>query len=147
VYADVTAAYQFLTEQQHVPAQQIIAVGRSLGTAPTLELATKHMLGGVVIESPFLTAFRVRTVFPILPVDKFRNNAKVQHLIAPLLIIHGRQDKLIPIWHALKLYQLAKVPKKLYIVEDARHNNLYEVLGKEYWQQLQLFLAEFVARQ
>lgn len=140
-YLDVEAAYEFLTTTKKTPPQNIVSIGRSLGSGPTLELASHHKLGAVILESPFYTSFRVRTIIPIFPIDKYRNNRKISKINAPLLIIHGKKDDLIPFWHAQKLYALAKEPKKLFIAEKAAHNDLYEVLNDEYWSVIKTFLS------
>ena len=76
-YRDIDAAYNYLTHQLGVPAKQIILYGRSVGGGPAIDLASRQKVGGLVVESSFVSAFRVLTRIPILPFDKFVNIDKI----------------------------------------------------------------------
>jgi abhydrolase domain-containing protein 17 len=71
VYRDSSAAYGYLTEQLRVPPKQIILYGRSVGGGPAIDLAARQSVGGLVVESSFVSVFRVLTQIPLLPFDKF----------------------------------------------------------------------------
>jgi alpha-beta hydrolase superfamily lysophospholipase len=77
VYAAANAAFRHLTERAGVPAERIIAYGRSVGSGPAVELARRERLAGLVVESGFATAFRVMVPIPVLPFDRFRNIDKI----------------------------------------------------------------------
>jgi len=104
-YYDSRAVFDYLVNQLHVPTNRIIVYGRSLGAATALDLATQHVLAGLIIDTPFVSAFRVMTVLPILPFDKFNNLKKIKQVQCPVLVIHGMRDRVIPLWHGKKLYQ------------------------------------------
>lgn len=140
-YLDIQAAYSYLTQTLHIPAKDIILYGRSIGTGPTIELARKAAVGGIILESPMVSTFRVMTVLPIFPVDKYRNNQKIADIKAPILFIHGTKDNIIPIWHGKYLYELAKAPKLFYPVEGAGHNNVMMAGGKQYLQAILSFAS------
>jgi Esterase/lipase len=72
-YKDIDAAYAYVTGTLGVAPARIIAYGRSVGGGPAVDLASRKPLAGLIVESTFVTAFRVRTHIPILPFDKFRN--------------------------------------------------------------------------
>lgn len=131
-YLDIEAAYRFLTVQLHILPDHIILFGRSLGTGPSLELAIRVPVAGLILESPMLSAFRLVTVIPIFLVDKYRNEAKIKKLKIPILIIHGTQDTIIPFWHGKRLFKLVHEPKTLFPVENAGHNNVMDVGGERY---------------
>ncbi len=141
VYEDGFAAYEYLKKNLGIPAKRIIALGRSLGGAVATNLANKRDLGGVIIESSFVTAYRVLTRVPLLPFDKFKNISKIKNLRCPVLVIHGKHDEVIPFWHGKKLFQEANEPKLAFWVEGAGHNNLFEVAGGRYRQALREFSA------
>ena len=61
-----------------------------------------------------------------MTLDKFDNLSKIDKLLSPLLIIHGKKDEIIPYYHSLLLFKKAKEPKKHVCVDEATHNNLYE---------------------
>jgi abhydrolase domain-containing protein 17 len=138
-YEDIDAAYNYLTEALKVPPDRIIAHGRSLGGAVAIDLASRKPLGGLIVESPFVSAFRVVTGYRIFPFDKFRNVDKIKYVRCPVLIIHGRQDEVIPFWHGERMFELANEPKRNYWVDGAGHNNLKVVAGTQYAQTLLAF--------
>jgi alpha-beta hydrolase superfamily lysophospholipase len=62
-YQDITAAYRYLTETLQVPPQRIIIYGRSVGSGPSVWLATQKSAAGLILEGPFVSAFRVVTKY------------------------------------------------------------------------------------
>ncbi len=135
-YYDIEAAYLYLTQTLSIPAKQIIVYGRSLGTGVTVDFAARHPVAGVILESPFLSTFRVKTYLPIVPFDKFRSIDKIQHIHSPLLIIHSRQDEVIPFWHAKKLWEMANSPKQKLWLDNIGHADI-PFQGETYWQAIQ----------
>ena len=119
-----------------VPLNRIIIHGRSVGRGIALHLAARHNIAGLILESPLVTAFRVRTVIPIAPFDKLRNNRRIRELSCPLLVIHGVNDSVIPLWHGKKLYDLATVPKRCWWVPGADHNDLPLTDEQGYWKHV-----------
>lgn len=140
-YRDIQAVYHYLRDSVGIPAHQIIIHGSSLGTGPSVDLASHFEVGGVILEAPFVSAYRVQTRFPIIPFDKFNNLKKIRNINAPLLIIHGTQDSIIPIWHGKKLYEQANQPKTWLAIEKADHNNLIDTAGALYWQSIHQFIT------
>ncbi len=139
VFESIDAVYEFITEDLSVPAASIIGYGRSLGGGPTAYLAAKENLGGIILESTFVTAFRVMTKVPILPWDKFRNFKYSTHFTSHLLVIHGTEDEVISFWHGKKLFDQAPQPKSYFWVEAAGHNNLLDFAGQTYWDTIDEF--------
>jgi pimeloyl-ACP methyl ester carboxylesterase len=141
-YLDINAAFNYLTKTLKVTPKGIILYGRSLGSGPTLWLAEKNAdIAAVIIESPMFTAFRVMSPIPVVPFDKYRNNQIIEKIQVPILIIHGQEDTIIPIWHGQKLYALAHSPKRFYVVEGAGHNDVMVIAGPHYWQVIQEFVS------
>jgi fermentation-respiration switch protein FrsA (DUF1100 family) len=141
VYEDVLAAYEYLTTTLNIPPERIISVGRSLGCAGAVELAYRKPVAGLVLQAPFLTAFRVLTRVPVLPFDRFRNDRKIRSIRAPLLIIHGRNDEVVPFRHGEGLFRLANEPKRFVAIDDAGHNDLQLLAGERYIAELRKFAA------
>jgi fermentation-respiration switch protein FrsA (DUF1100 family) len=133
-YADAEAAYEYLVGNLGCPPERIIALGRSLGGAVAMHLACKEKLAGLILESSFTTAFRVVTRVPIFPFDKFRNIDKIKQVACPILIIHGRDDEVIPFRHGEKLFEAANEPKLKFWVDWAGHNDLFWIAGNHYWE-------------
>ncbi len=135
-YEDVTAAYDFLVGELKVPPERIIALGRSVGSGPAVYLASRKSLAGLILESPFVSAFRVMTRVPILPFDKFNNLSRIGDVHCPVLIAHGMADEVVGLWHGKKLFDRANEPKLSLWVEGAGHNNLLWEAGESYWKSL-----------
>lgn len=145
VYRDGDAAYTYLVNNLHIPADQIIAMGRSLGGAVAIDLAQKRPLGGLIIESSFVSAYRLMTRVTLFPFDKFNNLPKLKQIHCPVLVVHGRSDEVVPFWHGERLYQEANAPKRFYWVDGAGHNNLFEVAGAHYGEVLREFAGLIAA--
>lgn len=138
-YADIDAAYAYLTKSEGVPAGRIIVHGRSLGGAVAADLASRRPVAGLVLESTFTTAFRVAASWPLVPFDRFRTVDKLPRVQAPVLVIHGTDDEVIGFSHGETLYDLAPAPKQRMWVEGATHNDLAWVAGERYWTALRRF--------
>ena len=140
-YDDEESAYEYLTANLHISPDHIIIYGRSVGSGPALHLAARKPAAGLILQSPFVSAFRVLTRIPLLPFDKFPNYKDIRQVRCPLLIIHGDSDTVIASWHGKKLYELANEPKKFVPIPGANHNDLEMVAGKRYMEALLQFAA------
>ncbi len=140
-YQDVEAAYTYLVNQLKVPADRIIIFGRSVGSGPATYLASRQPSAGLILESAFISTFRMIIPFPILPFDKFPNQARLPQVHVPILIIHGTQDQVIPFSHGQALYKTANSPKTFLAIDGADHNDVNTVGGDRYSQSLQTFAA------
>ncbi len=140
-YQDIDAAYEYLTRGLGLPAHRIIPYGRSVGAGPAVDLAARHPVGGLVLESPFTTAFRVLTRVPLLPFDKFRNLAKIQRVGCPVLVMHGLADDVVPVAHGQRLFAAAREPKRALWVPGAGHNDFMWVAGAGWAQALRDFVS------
>ena len=140
-YADIDAAYAHLTGPLGVAPGRVIAYGRSVGSGPAIDLAARQPLGGLVIESGFVTAFRVVTRVPLLPFDKFRNLDKITRVACPVLVMHGEDDEIVPVAHGRRLFRAAADPKRALWVKGAGHNDFTLVAGEQQVRALQEFTA------
>lgn len=134
------AVYDYLIKQQNLQPEQIISYGHSLGAAIATELAVNRPVAGLVLESPFITAFRVQTVYPLLPFDKFANIDKISRINTAVFILHSRDDPIIPFWHGETLFEKAITPKKALWIEAAGHSGITR--HPAFWPALADFLAE-----
>src|SRR5580765_1676907 len=139
VYEDEAAAYEFLAVDLKTPPDRIIIFGRSVGTGPATYIAARRPSAGLILQSPFVSAFRVLTRIPLLPFDKFPNYKNIRHVHVPVLIMHSRADSVIAPWHGQKVFELANEPKQAYWVQSADHNEMDLVPG--YLESLQKFAA------
>jgi abhydrolase domain-containing protein 17 len=138
-YGDITAAYRYTRDTLKVPADRIIVFGRSVGGGPSTYLASTQPIAGLILESAFISAFRVVLPFRLLPFDKYPNADRLAKITVPLLVIHGDRDQVIPFQHGQTLFQVAPGPKQLLTVPNADHNDVSEVGGPIYDQAIQDF--------
>jgi fermentation-respiration switch protein FrsA (DUF1100 family) len=141
LYLDEDAAYDYLTKTLHLAPANLIVFGRSVGAGPAVDLASRRAVGGLIVRSGFISAFRVLTRIPLVPWDKFRNRDKIRRVHCPVLIIHGDRDSVIPFWHGRALYEAALEPKKFIAVAGADHNDLEWIAGEDFFRWLQDFAA------
>ncbi|MDJ0553815.1 MAG: alpha/beta hydrolase [Microcoleaceae cyanobacterium MO_207.B10] len=139
-YQDINSAYEYLTQKLGIPANQIIVYGRSVGGGPSVDLASRQPVAGLVIESSFTTTFRVVTRIPIYPFDKFPNIDKIKNVNCPVLVIHGNADLVVPFSHGQQLFGAANQPKLSFWVDGAGHIDLLEVAGEEYVKVMSKFV-------
>ena len=141
-YAAADAAYRYLREQVGLESGAIIAHGRSLGGGGMVDLASRLPVGGLIIESSFVSVYRVVTRAPLLPVDQFKSLAKLSDVAAPALVIHGQRDEVIAPWHGRRLFRALPESRRSSLwVERAGHNDLAQVAGQSYWDALAAFTA------
>lgn len=124
-------------------------MGRSLGSISALELAYQHqeVMKGLIIESGFPSVVRIITHLgiPVHGVDLKKIDQgcleRIKKIFIPSLIIHGEQDRLVPLENARDLYRhLGTKEKELLIIPSATHNDIMMVGFKDYFKSLQRFI-------
>lgn len=141
VYRDAQAAWNYLTLERGIAANQIYLYGHSLGGAIAIDLAIRQpSSAGVIVDNTF-TSMRdlamYQPVYRFFPADlilnqRFDNLSKLKLLRVPLLLLHGTEDRLVPPTMSQVLYETATVPKKIFLVPYGGHNNLLAVAGEEF---------------
>uniref|UniRef100_A0A1I8G1G9 Hydrolase_4 domain-containing protein n=1 Tax=Macrostomum lignano TaxID=282301 RepID=A0A1I8G1G9_9PLAT len=142
LYADIDCAWQQLIGRYNLSPGEIVLYGQSIGTVPTVDLATRVNPAGVVLHSPLLSGLRVafpdtsRTWF----FDAFPNIEKAPRIHSPCLVIHGTEDEVINIAHGLAIYE--RLPRSVdpLWVEGAGHNDIE--LFPQYLLRLRSFLYD-----
>ena len=142
---DMEAVYRYVVDTLRVAPSRIVLYGRSVGSGPATDLAARVPVGGLVVESAFVSAFRVLTRVALLPFDRFPNLRHIRQVRAPVLVIHGTEDEVIPISHGRRLYEAAVAPKQAVWIEGAHHNDLPFVAGARYWTALAAFGRQVAA--
>ena len=129
LYADAGAAFDFLSKQ-NVPANRLVIYGESLGAAIAVHAAAKRKVAALVLEAPFTTlADAAFYHYPFAPVslllwDRFDSLAAIASVSAPILILHGERDRIIPARFGRALLAAAHEPKEGWFSPDAGHNDL-----------------------
>jgi fermentation-respiration switch protein FrsA (DUF1100 family) len=127
---DAAAAYDFAAAR-HAPSR-IVLWGESLGTAVAIALAATHPVAAVMLDAPFTSAADVgAAAYPFVPVralikDPFRSDLRIDKLHAPLLVLHGERDRIVPIRFGERLFALANEPKRMVRFPDGTHVDLDE---------------------
>jgi uncharacterized protein len=125
---DAEAAWRFATSRW--PSSPVVLWGHSLGTGVAIGLASRHAVAKVILEAPFSSTVDVAALrFPFVPVrwlmlDQFRSDQRIDAVRAPLLILHGDQDWVIPIGLGERLFKLAHEPKRFVRFPGGNHDDL-----------------------
>lgn len=127
LYTDARAAMSYATTMLSIPSRQMILYGESLGTAIAAYAATEYTVGGVILEAPPVSILkRGQELYPYAPVswllkDRFETINRIQEIEAPLLILHGTADSIVPVEHGKALYDAALRPKRLILFKGVGH--------------------------
>jgi fermentation-respiration switch protein FrsA (DUF1100 family) len=114
--ADAGAAYDWLLAQGVAP-KLIVLVGESLGSGVAVRLATERQTAAVALEAPYTSAVDIGAqAYWWLPVrllmkDRFESIKHIASINAPLLVVHGDVDQIIPVEHGRRLFEAAREPK------------------------------------
>jgi hypothetical protein len=139
---DASAAYAF-TLARYEP-QRIVVWGESLGTGVAVALAAEHPVGYVILQSPFSSALDVAlqrywfVPVRVLMKDQFRSDLRIGKITAPMLVLHGDRDGIVPIALGERLYGLINAPKKFVRFPGVGHNDL----GVQAVEAARQFLAD-----
>jgi fermentation-respiration switch protein FrsA (DUF1100 family) len=145
-YRDAEAALAYLLSRPDVDPERIVYFGRSLGAGVAVELATRHAPYALILESPMASIGEmVRHHYRFLPIGwlirtKYDSLSKIESVRAPLLVLHGDRDEIVPFKGGRKLFEAANEPKRFYTIEDAGHNDTVLVGGREYFGALREFI-------
>ena len=126
---DSRAAYGFLSA--YGPGR-IVLYGESLGTGVAVELASEREVGGIVLDSPFTSIVDVaEPLMWFAPVrllmrDRFGSIDRIGRVRAPLLILHGEQDRVVPIGLGRRLFEAAPGPKRFVGLPNTGHIGVLE---------------------
>ena len=145
-YRDVAAAWSYLTETRKIAPDRIICWGRSLGGAVAAHQAATSRPLALIIESAFTSLPALgQKLYPFLPVRLLvRYHFPVQDFLqnrsCPLLIVHSREDEIVPFAFGRRLFEQAPEPKA-FLELSGGHNDGFLVSGKQYTRGLADFLS------
>uniref|UniRef100_A0A0D6R1G7 Serine aminopeptidase S33 domain-containing protein n=1 Tax=Araucaria cunninghamii TaxID=56994 RepID=A0A0D6R1G7_ARACU len=139
-YADIEAVYNCLKRDYGVKQEDLILYGQSVGSGPTLHLASRlQRLRAVVLHSAILSGIRV--LYPVKMTfwfDIFKNIDKIQQVKCPVLVVHGTNDEIVDWSHGKRLWELCKEKYEPLWIEGGGHCNLE--LYPEYIRHLRKFM-------
>jgi len=146
IYRDGEAAYLYARDTLGFPADSIVVLGRSLGTAVAVRIASAHQVAGIVLVTPMTTARQYARYHGFGPLSilggrAWNNLGRIGAITAPLVIIHGTDDRTAPYWMAERLLKASGSPRKaLVTVEGADHNDVEFAQNDLYWRAIEAFL-------
>src|SRR5262249_32188833 len=127
-----------------IAGTDLVLYGESLGSGVAVRMANERRVGAVILEAAYTSIADVAALlFPFVParwlvLDRFDNLAHVHDLSAPVLIIHGERDRLVPVALGRALYSAASDPKYALWIPEGGHNDL--------WARIRLSVVAFAAQ-
>ena len=147
IYQDGKAALNYAQNELGFKFSNIILFGRSIGSAVAVELAQKNDFGAMILVSPITSAKAQAKASGMgalasLAGDAFNNLEKVKNITTPVLIIHGKEDQIIPYQMGREIYNAINAPKEFVEIPRAGHNDLSSGLYPQYWQAVEKFVTK-----
>lgn len=145
-YNDAEAAWRYLIRLKDIAPNEIIIFGRSLGSSIASWLAKQHRPRGLIVESSFTSvpelASDLYPFFPVKLISRFRYDTlgSIAEVRCPLLVIHSRNDEIIPFVHGQKLFEIARDPKQ-FLEISGTHNEGFITSGRTYVGGLSAFIS------
>ncbi|NLF33002.1 MAG: alpha/beta fold hydrolase [Planctomycetes bacterium] len=146
-YLDAAAAWRYLTEQRGVDPATIVVFGRSLGSAIAAHQAAETPPAALILESPFTSVVDVaRHHYRLLPVEwlcpyVYPTETTLGAVQAPVLVIHSRDDEIIPFDMGRRVFEAAAEPRRFVAIRGG-HNNGFIVSQELYVREMAAFLDE-----
>ena len=129
LFEDAAAALRFV-EAQGVPGRRVVLYGESLGTGIAVQAATTREVGAVILEAPYTSiAAAAQFHYPFIPAawlvsDRYDSLSRIGQIRAPILMLHGARDGVIPLSLGEALFAAAPEPKENWIAPQAGHADL-----------------------
>jgi fermentation-respiration switch protein FrsA (DUF1100 family) len=126
---DARAARSYLLSRPDVDATRLVYFGESLGAAVAVELAAEHPPAALVLRSPFTSMADVGSHhYRMLPVrlllrDRYAAIDRIARVRAPLLVIAGNADRIVPLEQSRRVHDAAGSSKAFVVIEGADHND------------------------
>lgn len=146
LYRDAEAAWRYLVEDRGVPASDVIVFGRSLGASVASRLAAEHRPLALIVESSFTSVPDIAgELYPWLPVRwlsrlSHATRDHVRDVRCPVLVVHSRDDEIIPFHHGEEIFAAANEPRTLLAIRGT-HNDGFIRDERSYVAGLRAFLS------
>lgn len=144
-YRDAEAIWRYLVEEREIAPEKLVIFGRSLGGAVAIWLAARTQPRALIVESSFSSLPDLaQHLYPLLPARwlatiRYESKKEITKVSCPLLLIHSREDELIPFHQAQTLFSAAKGDKHLLEIHG-NHGYGYLYSGQQYVEGLRDFL-------
>lgn len=150
IYQDGKAIFRYVSKELGFSDKNIVIFGRSIGTTVAINTAQYKEIAGLVLVSP-LTSGKAQAkasglgLFSSLAGNSFDNIAKIKNILAPVLVIHGTKDRIVPHSMGKEIFDAVKSRKKLIKIKGAGHNDIHDVYRQEYWSTIFSFLKNILS--
>jgi fermentation-respiration switch protein FrsA (DUF1100 family) len=148
-YRDAEAIWRHARDVLRFPADRIVLFGESLGGGVAAQLAANHRPAALVLASTFTSVPDLGAdLYPLLPIRllahiRYETLKKLALISCPVMVIHSRNDEIIPFTHGRRLFEAALPPKKFLEVDGGHNEGL--VFSRDDWvRQLGGFLQRFL---
>jgi uncharacterized protein len=144
-YKDAEAAWRYLNETKKINPRNIIVMGQSLGGAVASYIASKYNPQGLILDSAFTSlADMGKTHYPFLPVKlllrfEYPTLTYIKNIKCPVLVIHSKDDEIVPFSQGKKLFEAANEPK-MFVEIRGSHNDAFFASQDKYIGGLKEFL-------
>lgn len=140
-YRDAHAAHAALLAEPGVDRSRVFYLGESLGGAVALALALERPPAGLVLQSAFAgVRDMARVHYPFIPAafvpDAYPSLRLIGGLTAPLLVLHGERDDVVPPSQGRALFEAAPEPKQLHVFRAVGHNDVIALAGDAYAREI-----------
>jgi len=143
IYADIEAAWKKLQANFGARPDNVILYGQSVGCGPTIHLASKTAVAGVILQSPFMSFLSIlsgtRTSRMLSFLDGFNNLGRIPEVTSPVLVIHGTADEIVDFSHGMAIHQACQNAVEPLWVEGADQQDLE--LHNSYLERLNTFIT------
>lgn len=161
--SDIAEVYRYVSEVEGINPDRIVLYGQSVGSGPSVWLAMRRCVAGVVLHSALASGIRVLVPPPqnaglipgwccspaciFGPCDMFPNARRMPRIGCPALIMHGTADTVVSHSHSVELHEncAQSVSRQLHFIQGAGHDNLAEFNPAEYLRTLAGFLSSLEA--
>ena len=146
IYRDADAAWRYLTEDRGISASDIVIFGRSLGASAASRLAAQHQPLALIVESSFTSIPDIaQELYPWLParwLSRFSHATRdyVRDVRCPVLVVHSRDDEIIPFRHGEAIFASANEPRTLLALRGT-HNDSFLRDERVYIEGIRTFLT------
>ena len=129
LYSDAQAALDFL-KHEGIASNRLVLYGESLGSGVAVALAVQHEVGALILEAPPTSVAEVAQChFPYVPaslmvIDRFDSLSRIARVRAPILVLHGESDRVVPIRFGRALLDAAPDPKEGWFAPEPGHEDL-----------------------
>jgi len=150
-YRDARAAHEHLTGPLGVAPERLVVMGRSLGGGVATRLATERPCAGLIVESSFTSVPDLAAaIYPLFPVRllariRYDSLSRIGDARCPVLIVHSRDDELVPFGHAQRLLDAAAPGRRLLAIRGG-HNDGFLASGALYRDGIAHFLESLGLR-